>query len=137
VRQMRLVVAVDDYDAAVRFYRDELGLVLEETYEGENGARVMILGAGRATFELSNRPQIDLIDTVEVGRTGVSGKYRVAFEVGDSASVTDRLNAAGAELIAPPVVTPWNSLNARLQGPAEVQLTVFTELGTTKVPEQS
>ena len=138
VRQMRLVVAVDDYDAAVRFYRDELGLVLEETYEGENGARVMILGAGRATLELSNRPQIDLIDTVEVGRTGVSGKYRVAFEVDDSAGVTDRLTAAGAELIAPPVVTPWNSLNARLQGPAEVQLTVFTELGTTKVPaEQS
>ena len=138
VRQMRLVVAVDDYDAAVRFYRDELGLVLEETYEGENGARVMILGAGRATLELSNRPQIDLIDTVEVGRTGVSGKYRVAFEVDDSAGVTDRLTAAGAELIAPPVITPWNSLNARLQGPAEVQLTVFTELGTTKVPaEQS
>ena len=138
VRQMRLVVAVDDYDAAVRFYRDELGLVLEETFEGENGARVMILGAGRATFELSNRPQIDLIDTVEVGRTGVSGKYRVAFEVDDSAGVTDGLTAAGAELIAPPVVTPWNSLNARLQGPAEVQLTVFTELGTTKVPaEQS
>ena len=138
VRQMRLVVAVDDYDAAVRFYRDELGLVLEETYEGENGARVMILGAGRATLELSNRPQIDLIDTVEVGRTGVSGKYRVAFEVDDSAGVTDRLTSAGAELIAPPVVTPWNSLNARLQGPAEVQLTVFTELGTTRVPaEQS
>lgn len=138
VRQMRLVVAVDDYDAAVRFYRDELGLVLEETYEGENGARVMILGAGRATLELSNRPQIDLIDTVEVGRTGVSGKYRVAFEVDHSPGVTDRLTAAGAELIAPPVVTPWNSLNARLQGPAEVQLTVFTELGTTKVPaEQS
>jgi catechol 2,3-dioxygenase-like lactoylglutathione lyase family enzyme len=133
VRQMRLVVAVDDYDTAVRFYRDELGLVLEETYEGENGARVMILGAGRATFELSNKPQIDLIDTVEVGRTGVSGKYRVAFEVDDSAAVTDRLTAAGAELIAPPVVTPWNSLNARLQGPAEVQLTVFTEPGTTKV----
>ena len=26
VRQMRLVVAVDDYDSAVRFYGDELGL---------------------------------------------------------------------------------------------------------------
>jgi catechol 2,3-dioxygenase-like lactoylglutathione lyase family enzyme len=138
VRQMRLVVAVDDYDAAVRFYRDELGLVLEESYEGENGARVMILGAGRATFELSNRPQIDLIDTVEVGRSGVSGKYRVAFEVDDTAGVTDRLTAAGAQLIAPPIVTPWNSRNARLQGPADVQLTIFTELGTTKVPaEQS
>jgi queuosine precursor transporter len=129
VRQMRLVVAVDDYDPAVRFYRDELGLVLEETYNGENGAQVMILGAGRATLELSNRPQIDLIDTVEVGRTGVSGKYRVAFEVPDSESATNRLISAGAELIAPPTTTPWRSLNARLQGPGEVQLTIFTELG--------
>jgi queuosine precursor transporter len=129
VRQMRLVVAVDDYDAAVQFYRDELGLVLEETYNGENGAQVMILGAGRATLELSNRPQIDLIDTVEVGRTGVSGKYRVAFEVADSESATNRLVSAGAELIAPPTITPWRSLNARLQGPGEVQLTIFTELG--------
>ena len=128
VRQMRLVVAVDDYDAAVRFYRDELGLVLEETYDAENGAQVMILGAGRATLELSNRPQIDLIDTAEVGRTGVSGKYRVAFEVDDSASVTERLTSAGAELIAPPTETPWRSLNARLVGPADVQLTIFTEL---------
>jgi queuosine precursor transporter len=132
VRQMRLVVAVDDYDAAVRFYRDELGLVLEETYDAENGAKVMILGAGRATLELSNRAQVDLIDTVEVGRTGVSGKYRVAFEVDDSASVTDRLMSAGAGLIAPPTVTPWRSLNARLQGSAEVQLTIFTELGATE-----
>jgi len=134
VRQMRLVVAVDDYDDAVRFYRDELGLVLEETYDGEHGAKVMILGAGRATLELSNRPQIDLIDTVEVGRTRVSGKYRVAFEVDDSAGVTDRLTSAGAELIAPPTLTPWNSLNARLQGPADVQLTIFTELGTAVNP---
>jgi lactoylglutathione lyase len=113
----------------VRFYRDELGLVVEETYDGEIGTQVMILGAGRATLELSNRPQIDLIDNVEVGRTGVSGKYRLAFEVDDSASVTNRLTAAGAELIAPPTVTPWRSRNARLQGPADVQLTIFTELG--------
>ena len=128
VRQMRLVVAVDDYDSAVHFYRDELGLVSEETHNGENGAQVMILGAGRATLELSNRPQIDLIDTVEVGRIGVSGKYRIAFEVDDSAGVTKRLTDAGAEVIAPPTVTPWRSLNARLQGPADVQLTIFTEL---------
>ena len=127
VQQLRVVVAVDDYDSAVRFYRDDLGLSLEETYDGENGAKVMILGAGRATLELSNRAQIDLIDSVEVGRTGVSGKYRLAFEVADSAGVTNRLVSAGAELIAPPTVTPWRSLNARLQGPGDVQLTIFTE----------
>jgi queuosine precursor transporter len=129
VQQLRVVVAVDDYDSAMRFYRDDLGLSLEETYDGENGAKVMILGAGRATLELSNRAQIDLIDSVEVGRTGVSGKYRLAFEVADSAGVTNRLVSAGAELIAPPTVTPWRSLNARLQGPGDVQLTIFTEQG--------
>jgi queuosine precursor transporter len=132
VRQLRVVLAVEDYQAAVRFYRDELGLVVEETYDGANGTQVMILGAGRATLELCNRQQVDLIDTVEVGRTGVSAKYRLAFEVDDSTSVTNRLTAAGAELIAAPTVTPWRSLNARLQGPADVQLTIFTELGATE-----
>jgi queuosine precursor transporter len=132
VRQLRVVVAVEDYHAAVRFYRDQLGLVVEKAYDGANGAQVMILDAGRATLELCNPPQVDLIDTVEVGRTGVSGKYRLAFEVDDSTSVTNRLTAAGAELIAAPTVTPWRSLNARLQGPADVQLTIFTELSATE-----
>jgi predicted enzyme related to lactoylglutathione lyase len=127
--QLRLVVEVDDYDEAVRFYRDELGLAQEEQYDADGGARVMILDAGRATLELSNPAQIDYIDTVETGRTGVSQHYRVAFEVDDCATATSRLTAAGAELIAPPTRTPWNSLNARLRGPADVQLTVFTELG--------
>ena len=94
----------------------------------------MILGAGRATLELSNPAQIDYIDTVETGRTGVSPHYRVAFEVDDCAAVTDRLTAAGAELVAPPTRTPWDSLNSRLQGPADVQLTVFTELAGRQEP---
>jgi uncharacterized integral membrane protein (TIGR00697 family) len=129
VRQLRLVVAVPDYDEAVRFYRDQLGLVQEEQYDSPGGARVMILGAGRATLELSNPAQIDYIDSVEVGRPGVAPQFRVALEVDDAAVVTDRLMQAGAGLIAPPTRTPWNSLNARLDGPAGVQLTVFTELG--------
>ena len=91
VRQLRLVVAVPDYDEAVRFYRDELGLVQQEQYEVDGGARVMILGAGRATMELSNPAQIDYIDTVEVGRTGVGPQFRVALEVDDAAAVTERL----------------------------------------------
>ena len=132
VRQLRLVVAVPDFDEAVQFYRDELGLAEEEQYDAAGGARVMILDAGRATLELSNPAQIDYIDTMETGRTGVSPHYRVAFEVDDCAAVTERLSAAGAELIAPPTRTPWDSLNARLRGPAAVQLTIFTELGGVK-----
>lgn len=128
VKQLRLVVRAPDYAAAVRFYRDVLGLAEEASYDGAGGAQVVILDAGRATLELSNPAQVDLVDTVEVGRTGVSGAYRVAFEVDDAAAVTDRLTAAGAELIAPPTLTPWKSQNARLTGPAGVQLSIFTEL---------
>ncbi len=128
IKQLRLVVATEDYDRAVRFYRDELGLGQEATYQSAEGAQVMILDAGRATLELSNPAQIELIDRAEVGRTGVSGKYRVAFETDDASAVTERLVASGAELIAPPTRTPWNSLNARLLGPGDLQLTIFTEL---------
>lgn len=136
VRQLRLVVAVPDYDDAVRFYRDELGLTEERALDNdaEGGARVMILDAGRATLELSNPPQIAYIDRVETGRTGISPHLRVAFEVDDCAAVTDRLVGAGADLVAPPTRTPWDSLNSRLQGPAAVQLTVFSELSGRQSP---
>ena len=136
VRQLRLVVKAEPYEDAVRFYRDELGLGQEESYESDGGAKVMILDAGRATLELSNGAQVDYIDTVEVGRTGISPHFRVALQVDDTASVTDKLVAAGAELIAPPVRTPWDSLNARLRGPANVQLTIFTELGDKALAKQ-
>jgi catechol 2,3-dioxygenase-like lactoylglutathione lyase family enzyme len=127
VLQMRLVVQADDYDEAVRFYRDVLGLREELALAGPDGAHVTILDAGRATLELVNEAQRRYIDEVEVGRQ-VSGKYRVAFEVTDVTAAADRLAAAGAEVLAVPTETPWRSLNARLSGPADLQLTLFQEL---------
>ncbi len=127
VRQMRLVVEADDYDEAVRFYRDVLGLREELAIAGPDGAHVTILDAGRATLELVNPAQRRYIDAVEVGRE-VSGKYRVAFEVADAADATARLADAGAAVLAEPTETPWRSLNARLSGPAGLQLTLFQEL---------
>jgi catechol 2,3-dioxygenase-like lactoylglutathione lyase family enzyme len=124
--QMRLVVEVDDYDEAVRFYRDVLGAEVELQVHGEGGEKVTILDVGRATLELSNRAQVEMIDEVEVGRR-VAPRLRVAFEVADAAAATDRMVAGGAELVAPPIRTPWNSLNSRLQAPADLQLTLFEE----------
>jgi catechol 2,3-dioxygenase-like lactoylglutathione lyase family enzyme len=128
VRELRLVVTVDDYEQAVAFYRDVLGLSEQGAYQAPNGGLVTILEAGRATLEIANAAQADYIDEVEVGRR-VAGKYRVAFEVDDSAEATRRLAAAGATVIAEPTETPWNSLNARLAAPGDVQLTLFQELG--------
>jgi len=126
VRQLRLVVEAEDFDEAVAFYRDVLGLS-EEFYVESDDARVIALQAGRATLEIINPPQRRLIDRLEVGRQ-VSRNIRVAFEVTDVDLATRTVVAAGAELIASPTETPWRSLNARLEAPAGLQITLFEEL---------
>jgi uncharacterized glyoxalase superfamily protein PhnB len=128
VLQMRLVVEAPDYEQAVAFYRDALGAPEELAVEGEEGEKVTILDAGRATLEISNPAQVAIIDDVEVGRR-VSPRLRVAFEVADAERVTRDLVDAGAELIAAPTVTPWQSFNSRLSAPADLQITLFEELG--------
>lgn len=126
VRELRLVVTADDYDEALRFYRDVLGLPERAAFSSPGG-RVTILEAGRATLELTDPNHAAFIDEVEVGRR-VAGHIRVAFEVDDSAATTHRLAQAGAEVVAEPTRTPWNSLNSRLEAPGSLQLTLFTEL---------
>ena len=127
VLQLRVVVEAEDFDRALAFYRDVLGLPEEAAFEGDGDARVVILDAGRATLELANPAQRRMIDAVEVGRD-VSPPIRLAFEVTDATAATAALAAAGATVIAAPVETPWRSLNARLAGPAGLQLTLFEEL---------
>jgi predicted enzyme related to lactoylglutathione lyase len=127
VRQLRLVVEADDYDAAVAFYRDVLGMPEEAAFSGDGDARVMILDAGRATLEIANPAQKRMIDDVEVGRQ-VSPRLRVALEVDDAVARTADASDAGAAVVAPPTRTPWNSLNARFDAPAGLHLTLFEEL---------
>lgn len=127
VRQLRVVVEAEDYEAALHFYRDVLGMPEQAAFEGEGDARVTILHAGMATLELSNPAQVRLIDRVEA-EGQPSARIRIAFEVDDAAARTDELVAAGAELIASPRETPWRSLNSRLHAPADLQITLFQEL---------
>jgi predicted enzyme related to lactoylglutathione lyase len=127
VRELRLVVTADDYDEALRFYRDVLGLPERAAFSSPDG-RVTILEAGRATLELTDPNHAAFIDEVEVGRR-VAGHIRVAFEVDDATTTTARLAEAGADVVAEPTRTPWNSLNSRLEAPGSLQLTLFTELG--------
>ena len=123
VSELRLVVTADDFQSALHFYRDVLGLREQERYEA-NGGHVTILEAGRATLEINDPPYAEHIDEVEVGRRA-AGHIRVAFEVTDTRAATDDLVDAGAQLVAPPTVTPWDTLNSRLEGPAGLQLTIF------------
>jgi uncharacterized glyoxalase superfamily protein PhnB len=129
VRQLRLVIEVDDFDVALAFYRDVLGLPEQAAFEGDGDARVAILHAGVATLELSNPAQVRMIDRIEAdGRP--SARIRIAFEVDDAATKTAELVDAGAELVAAPRETPWRSINSRVHAPAGLEVTLFQELGT-------
>jgi lactoylglutathione lyase len=124
VKQLRLVLTVPDFDTALRFYSDALGLDVEAVWASEGG-HVVLLSAGRATLELVDEAHAAEIDRIEVGRR-VAGPVRVAFEVDDSEALATRLTESGATLIGGPVTTPWNDRNVRLEAPDGTQLTLFT-----------
>jgi lactoylglutathione lyase len=126
VRELRVVVTADTYDEAVRFYRDTLGLAQRAAYASPDG-RVVILEAGEATLEIADSAQAAFIDQVEVGRR-VAGHVRIALRVGDAAGLARTLADSGASVLAEPVHTPWGSLNARLEAPAGLQLTLFEQI---------
>jgi catechol 2,3-dioxygenase-like lactoylglutathione lyase family enzyme len=123
VTELRVALTVSDFDQAVAFYRDALGLAQLADWSSESG-RVILLEAGRATLELLDEAQAETVDEIEAGRR-VSGVVRLALEVRDSEETARRLVAAGAEQVALPVTTPWGDQNARVRAPDGMQLTLF------------
>jgi lactoylglutathione lyase len=123
-QEFRIVLTVPDFDRALAFYRDALGLAQIADWSLDDG-RVVLLDAGRATLELFDEAQAETVDRVEAGRR-VSGTVRLAIEVSDSESTARDLVAAGADEVAPPVTTPWGDRNARVRAPDGMQLTLFT-----------
>ena len=127
VRELRLVLTVEDFDAALAFYRDALGLEELDAWQAEPGGHIAILRAGAATVELVDEAQAAAIDAIEVGRRA-AGPVRIAFEVGDSAVAAKRLSEAGGEVLGGPVETPWRDRNVRVRAPDGMQLTLFSPL---------
>jgi methylmalonyl-CoA/ethylmalonyl-CoA epimerase len=126
VEELRLVLTVSDFEAAVALYRDALGLAqLADWSDGT--AKIVVLDGGRATLELVNEQQAEMIDRVEVG-SRVSGPVRISFKVANSEATAKRLANGGAETVAAAVTTPWNDRNVRMRGPEGMQLTLFTVL---------
>jgi lactoylglutathione lyase len=122
VRELRVALTVEDYEQALAFYRDALGLPVVDDWG--NGA---VLDAGRATLEVLSRQAAEHADEVEVGER-VAAPVRLALEVDDSAATAEMLTTAGAERLGDPVVTPWSHRNVRVLSPDGTQLTLFTVL---------
>ena len=116
VLEMRLVVTAEDYEAAVAFYRDTLGLPEQAAFEGAGDARVVILDAGRATLKLANTGAAARDRAPWRSVATSARRIRLAFEVTDAAAATAALDWAWpARRSSPsPSKTPWRSLNSRL-----------------------
>lgn len=123
VQEMRVALTVEDFDRSVEFYRSGLGLRTLDEWSSESG-RGLILSAGRATLELVDEAQAELIDEIEAGDR-VSGPVRLALNVPDVREATAALQNQGAVAEKEAVQTPWGHFNQRLESPDGLQLTLF------------
>lgn len=123
VLELRVALTTADYQRLVDFYCTGLGLDPAAIWQNDGG-QAMMLELGRATLELFDERQAEVIDDLEVGAR-VSGPVRFALQVPDVHAAVERLVAHGATLVHEPVRTPWGDLNARLADPDGMQVTLF------------
>ena len=128
ILELQVAVTASDYEPLRRFYCDGLGVAPSQLWSNDGG-RAALLDLGRATLEIFDEAQARAIDQIEVGRR-VSGQVRFALQVPDLQAALDRLLAHGANVVHSPVVTAWGGLNARVQDPSGMQITLFQ----TKAP---
>lgn len=122
VLELRVALTVEDFGAAVRFYRNGLGLDPGDLWT--DGGTGQMLRAGRGTLEIFDEPYARSVDMLEVGER-VSGEIRLAFEVPDVRAALKRALRYGATLVADPTVTPWGDRSARVRSPEGLQVTLY------------
>ena len=122
-RELRFAITFDDYETALRLFRDvfELETVMDLD---SKGARGVILRIPSATLELFDRAQGRLVDDIEVGRP-LEGSVRIAVHVDDLEEATTAVLTTGIEPQADAVDTPWGDRNRRFKTPDGLQLTLF------------
>ncbi len=124
VKETRVALTVADFDRALAFYRDGLGLpTVTDWTSGETG-RSVVLAAGQATIELLDDADAAYTDAVEAGER-VAGPVRLALEVESVARVSAKLQERGAEAPRAPVHTSWGHLTQRLRAPDGMQLSLY------------
>jgi predicted enzyme related to lactoylglutathione lyase len=122
VHEFRVALTTDDFERAVAFYRDGLGLDPGDLWtEGGTG---QVFWAGNAALEIFDQDYAETVDRIEVGEK-VSGQIRFVFQVEDIHAAVERALQHGAKLVHEPMLTPWNDLNARLVSPEGLQVTLF------------
>ena len=100
-RQLRLIIEAPDFDEAVTFFRDVLGMPEQPAFATDGDDRVSILNAGSATIEIASTQHVRTIDEIEGAPPAPAPMLRLALEVGDTARAVESASDAGMTVIAP------------------------------------
>lgn len=68
-KQLRLIIETDDFDSAVRLYRDVLGMPEQPAFATQGDDQVAIVQAGIATIELATPTHVRNSDEAESAPT--------------------------------------------------------------------
>jgi catechol 2,3-dioxygenase-like lactoylglutathione lyase family enzyme len=99
VRQLRLVVRADDFDEALAFYRDVVGMPQSAAYEADGGAPSRSSRPGGRPSS-SRTPRRSPSSTAWRPTATLERSASGGLEVGDAAAVVDELADAGARVEA-------------------------------------
>jgi catechol 2,3-dioxygenase-like lactoylglutathione lyase family enzyme len=127
VMELRVALTTKAFDRLASFYRNGLGLEPAQVWPEDQG-RALVLDMGKATLEVFNEKQAQMIDQIEVGRT-ISGQIRFALQVPDLDAAVKRLLAHGETVVHAPVITPWGDKTVRFQDPDGMQVTLYQPVG--------
>ena len=123
VKELRIILTVEDLDKLIAFYRDTIGLETSKEWHEKTGNGI-ILEAGRASLELIDKSHAAEIDKIEVGER-ISGSVRLALNVGQNIEeAVEIVVHGGGKSIAEPRQAPWSKV-ARVQDPGGMQITLF------------
>jgi len=122
-RELRFVFVFEDYEGAVRLYRDVFGLEVLMDLEGDGG-RGVILKVPAATLEIADAEHGRIVDEIEVG-LALGDRVRIAVEVDDLVEAAGAVAGTGGAPMADAVETPWGDRNQRFRAKDGLQLTLF------------
>ncbi|HEX8991894.1 MAG TPA: VOC family protein [Anaerolineales bacterium] len=123
ILELRVAITTGDYERLVELYCAGLGMEPAAVWNN-NGGQAVMLEMGKATLEIFDEKQAEAVDEIEAGKR-VSGQIRFALKVPSLQGAMDGMLAHGAQLVHPPVITPWGDRNVRLQDPDGMQITLF------------
>lgn len=130
MKELRLILTVDNLDEIIDFYKNQVGLQESLSWDEPTGKGI-ILEAGKASLELIDRKHKNFIDKMEVGKEGVSGDVRIALNFGsEMPEKANKLLKNGAKKIGAITQAPWSKI-MRIEDPAGMQITLFEKSTVT------